>query len=136
MPHTIRDVLPPVELALLEQLLRMLSSGQRLEILRLLACRPCFVNELAEELFQNVGAVSRDLSELRRCGLIHRRIDGTRRQYSLTDRVQVHRSPGACQVAVTTTNGDWLLAHAHSSADAGHIIEPPLELVGSGMAAS
>lgn len=124
------SLLPAVDVVVIEQLLRLLSAGQRLEILRLLSERPHYVNELADGLFQRVDAVSRDLHELRGAGLVIKQHEGTRRRYSLTARVGVRGDEHGNQIAVTTKNGDWLLAHVHGAVDDMDMIAPPVVMVG------
>jgi len=101
----------------IEQLLSVISYGQRLDILRLLAESPRCVSELAKLLFINLAAVSRDLACLEEHGLVQWSREKNSHVYALSRRVCVSKA------------GTSLCIRLNS--DAGHAVS--IELDESGL---
>lgn len=81
---------PSVKSALFDEFARLgqaLGNGRRLEILDVLANGERTVEGLASETGLSVANASQHLQVLRAAGLVHRRRDGTRIYYELSDSV-------------------------------------------------
>ena len=81
---------PSVKSALFDEFARLgqaLGNGRRLEILDVLANGERSVERLAAETGLSIANASQHLQVLRAAGLVHRRREGTRIHYELSDRV-------------------------------------------------
>lgn len=111
---------------MVEDLLRVLSGGQRFEILRALADSPKTVTEIANILFLKLNAVSRDLAYLEELGLVVSERIKTSRRYQLSNCVRFFRRGEMLQAVIINPTGHWILLHFDETA-APHrsLVAPP-----------
>lgn len=67
------------------RLLKCMANDTRFQILKLLGEREMCVCEIVEKLDKEQSVISHHLQRLRECGLIHKRVVGQKRIYSLSD---------------------------------------------------
>lgn len=66
-------------------LLKCMANDTRFQILKLLEEKEMCVCEIVEKLDKEQSVISHHLQRLRECGLIHKRVEGQKRIYSLAD---------------------------------------------------